>query len=94
MQRIRRVLKPGVVDADEKMAETVTTWTTEINRQVTAIFTDFWYDLLQLADLHRHVEDAGSGKLRVKTTEYQHTLGNRRCALTESIMETNAFCPC
>ena len=91
VQRVRRVLKPGVVDADEKMAETVTTWTTEINRQVTAIFTDFWYDLLQLADLHRHVEDDGSGKLRVKTTEYQHTLGYRRCALTESIMETNAF---
>jgi WD40 repeat protein len=73
------------------MAETVTTWTTEINREVTDIFTDFWYDLLQLSDLHRHVEDDGSGKPRVKTIDYHHALGYRRCALTENIMETNAF---
>ena len=91
VQRVRRVLQPGVVDADERMAETVTTWTTEINRQVTDIFTDFWYDLLQLSELHRHVEDDGSGKLRVKTIDYYHALGYRRCALTENIMETNAF---
>ena len=59
MQRIE-AFSARVVDADEKMAETVRM--DDGNQQTShRCFTDFWYDLLQLA-VHRHVEDDGSGK--------------------------------
>ena len=90
-QRLREVLHPGVVHVGDTDADAVSCrWSMETNRRLTDIFTDFWYDLLQLDSLEKYVKESEDAH-QLKINEYNNALGVQRCHLTDQIVETNAF---
>ena len=92
IERVRKIIKPGIVDTDELDAALLVNWDTDVNRRVTAVFTDFWYELLQLDSLHRYVVQDASGVAQLKKHEYRLEISRwHGGAFTDQILETNAF---
>ena len=91
IERVRKIIKPGIVDTDELDASMFVNWDADVNMRVTAVFTDFWYELLQLDSLHRYVVQDASGAAQLKKHDYRHEISRWRGAFTDQILETNAF---
>lgn len=93
IQRVQEILYPDLVQTDGRESHvTARDWSPEINRILTTLFTDFWYELLQLDSLEAHIriESVEDGP-QLKFHDYNNALGHRRCDLTDRVIRTNAF---
>lgn len=91
VERVGRLIKPGVIDMDDHVAQLSAAWTPEISSDVSKVFMDFWYELLQLNKLHQFVVTDANGGSHLRLHDYNNKLGHRRTILTDSILDTNAF---